>query len=73
MNALKRYLGIVWVAGGVLLAILLTYKAVNAFSAAAVSAEDYVFWAVIVTIFIPIIIGFVLFGYYALMGEYGES
>ncbi|MGX5689859.1 DUF6814 family protein [Arcticibacter tournemirensis] len=71
MNTLKKYLGIIWVCGGVLLAIFLSYKALAVLSSGVATAEDYVFWSVIIVIFIPIIVGFILFGYYAWKGEYG--
>lgn len=70
MNALRKYLGILWLLLGVVLGAYLFYKAAVALGSASSNAEDYVFWIVIVTIFIPILIGFILFGYYACKGEY---
>lgn len=72
MNALRKYLGIVWLTAGIALAAFLAYQAIGALGASEVTAEDYVFWIVIVTIFIPIIIGFILFGFYAVKGEYDK-
>jgi len=58
--------------GALALAVALPYFAMDRLSSPDASQEDYVFWIVIVTIFIPIIIGFVLFGYYAFKGEYND-
>lgn len=73
MNSLRKYLGILWLLLGVILGVYLFYKAADALSSPATHAEDYVFWIVIVTIFIPILIGFILFGYYAYKGEYSRE
>lgn len=70
MDSLKKILGWVWVAAGVLLAIYLPYRAILQLGGGQAGQEDYVFWIVILTIFAPIIAGFVLFGYYAAKGEY---
>lgn len=70
MNTLKRYLGIVWILSGLALGLFLLYKAIAVLGSAAPSAEDYVFWIVILVIFVPIVLGFVLFGYYVWQGEY---
>ncbi len=71
MNTLRKYLGIIWMLGGMLLAAFLSYKAAVVLNSGSAAAEDYVFWVVTILIFIPIIIGFVLFGFYAFKGEYG--
>jgi len=73
MNVLKRLFGVIWMLGGFVLAVYMPYQAVAKLTAPAASAEDFVFWIVVVTIFIPIIIGFILFGYYAVKGEYSEA
>ncbi len=72
MNQLKKYLGLLWIALGIGAAIYLPYQAVSKLSAETAGTEDMVFWIVIVAIFIPIIIGFILFGYYAFKNEYSE-
>lgn len=70
MNTLKKYLGIVWILAGLALGLFLLYKATMVLSSAGPKAEDLVFWIVILLIFVPIVLGFVLFGYYAWRGEY---
>ena len=73
MNALKRLFGVIWMLGGLALAVYMPYQAIAKLTTPTASAEDFVFWIVVVTIFIPIIIGFILFGYYAVKGEYAEA
>lgn len=72
MDTVRRAFGFIWMAVAVGLAVLLPYFAVSRLSSPAATQEDYVFWIVIVTIFIPIIIGFILFGFYAFKGEYND-
>lgn len=70
MDALKRFFGLVWILAGAALALYLPYQARIKLNSNGATQEDYVFWIVILVIFIPIIIGFILFGYYAAKGEY---
>lgn len=72
MDTIRKAFGFVWMAGAVMLAVLLPYFAISRLGSGKATEEDYVFWIVIVTIFIPIIIGFILFGYYAFKGEYND-
>ena len=69
MNQLKKWLGIVWI----LLSPLTIFYLIK--TAAAEIDKDpgtntIIQWAVFVVIFIPIAIGMVIFGYYAIKGEY---
>lgn len=70
MDAAKRFFGWVWMIAGVALTLYMPYQAITKLSSVQATQEDYVFWIVIVVIFIPIIIGFILFGYYAIKGDY---
>ena len=63
----------IWMLAGLALAVYMPYQAILKLTAPTASAEDFVFWIVVVTIFIPIIIGFILFGYYAVKGEYADA
>lgn len=72
MDTIRKVFGFIWMAGAVMLAVLLPYFAITRLGSGQATEEDYVFWIVIVTIFIPIIIGFILFGYYAFKGEYND-
>jgi cytochrome bd-type quinol oxidase subunit 2 len=73
MDNVKKYFGIVFLLLGIALAFYLPYNAINRLGSSTATSEDYIFWIVIITIFIPIIAGFILFGYYAFKGEYRES
>lgn len=73
MNALKKMLGLVWMLAGIALTLGLPYETIRKLSSATATAEDYVFWLVIVVIFLPITIGLALFGRYAWQGEYDKN
>jgi hypothetical protein len=69
MNALKRYAGIIWMLlGPAMLAFLIRTAAQEI--ARNNNTDTWVQWGVFIFIFIPIAIGLVLFGWFALRGEY---
>lgn len=71
MKHLKKIGGIVWI----LLALLAVYLMVHQASAefaASPALDTRIFWYTIVPVFIPIMAGLGLFGYYCLKGEYDE-
>lgn len=72
MNALKKYLGIIWIA----LALLCGYYGITALGIPKLVSghtEDLVFGIIIVFVLMPIIVGGLLtFGVYALQGEYSD-
>ena len=71
MNALKRFLGIIWL----LLAPVVIYFLVSG-AITHIDAEgkkdinNPVIWIIIIAIFTPIAIGLMIFGWYAFKGEY---
>jgi hypothetical protein len=73
MNTLKRYLGILWL----LLAPLVIYFLISG-AIANIDPEgkkdinNPLIWVIIITIFTPIAIGLMIFGWYALKGEYDK-
>ncbi|MEX6689032.1 hypothetical protein QTN47_16105 [Danxiaibacter flavus] len=69
MNLLKRILGVVWMLIGPAAIAFLIYEAIQKISANP-SQDVYLPWIIIITIFAPIAVGFVIFGYYSLNGEY---
>ncbi|QNA46336.1 DUF6814 family protein [Lacibacter sediminis] len=71
MNKLKRYAGLVWIIAGPLIFILLLMAAwYNIDTAGKKDINNPVPWVIIIGIFLPIVIGLVIFGWYALKGEY---
>jgi hypothetical protein len=78
MSAFKRFMGLVWIA----LALFVLYMMVSQSTielAAAKKATDAakivdtkIFWYSILPIFLPLVFGMGLFGYFALKGEYNE-
>ncbi len=70
MNALKRILGFVWFLAGPSVLGYLLYEAMKKNSLPTSTSNDMLQWAIIIGIFIPIAIGFMIFGYYSIKGEY---
>ncbi|WP_298396543.1 DUF6814 family protein [Flavobacterium sp.] len=71
MNAIKKYLGIVWIA----LAIAVAYYSIEIFGGKLTSGkqDDLVFGIIIFFILLPMIVtGLSIFGYYAITNEYDE-
>ena len=69
MNTIKKIFGLIWIALGPLVLYYLI-KTGAAEIAKNPATNTKVEWWVFIGIFIPISIGLVLFGYYALKGEY---
>lgn len=69
MNTLKRIAGIVWIILGPLAIYYLLKTAIAEIEKKPV-IDTKIQWAVFVVVFIPIAIGIMIFGYYALKGEY---
>jgi hypothetical protein len=72
MNLLKRAFGIVWIALGPLMLYYLIRTGAAEIAKKPV-IDTKIQWGVFIGIFIPIAVGIVLFGYYALKGEYGAE
>lgn len=71
MNRLKRYLGIVWLLLAPVVIFFLGYGAMTNIDAAGKKdINNPLIWVIIITIFTPIAIGLMIFGWYALKGEY---
>jgi purine-cytosine permease-like protein len=69
MNSLKRFAGVIWMLLGPV-AIYYLVKTAASEIAKKPLIDTRVQWGVFVVIFIPIAIGIMIFGYYALRGEY---
>jgi uncharacterized Tic20 family protein len=71
MNALKKYLGIIWLLLGPAVIFFLANGAIqNIDHAGKKEINNLTIWIIIITIFTPIAIGLMIFGWYALKGEY---
>lgn len=72
MNTLKKLLGFVWMAISPLLIWFLTAQAIQKMAIANEASKSNVLlqWVIILMIFIPICIGFFIFGWYGVKGEY---
>lgn len=73
MNNLKKYLGIVWL---LLAPIVIYFMVAGAIEHIDPSGKkdinNPVIWIIIITIFTPIAIGLMIFGWYAFKGEYDQ-
>lgn len=69
MNQLKRFAGIIWLLLGPV-SMFYLIKTAAAEMAKKPILDTKIQWIVFVVIFIPIAVGLVLFGWYALKGEY---
>jgi predicted Na+-dependent transporter len=69
MNQLKRIAGIIWILLGPGAVFYLIKTAMDEIAKKPV-LDTKIQWAVFVVVFIPIAIGMVIFGWYALKGEY---
>ena len=75
MNALKKILGLCWMLLAPCLVIFMIGQASEKIGMAtegAARTNTALQWGIILLVFIPICGGFMLFGYYALKGEYSN-
>jgi hypothetical protein len=77
MNTLKKALGLVWMALGPVVLFYLIKTGASEIAKAEIAQKSVldakIQWSVFIIVFIPIAVGLVLFGYYALRGEYGSE
>ena len=71
MNTIRKYAGIVWILLGPVSLYFLVKTALAEIEHKPL-IDTKIQWAVFVIVFIPIAIGLVIFGYYALKNEYEE-
>ena len=71
MNAIKKYLGIIWLLlAPVVIYFLVSGAISNIDPAGKKDINNPVIWVIIITIFTPIAIALMIFGWYAFKGEY---
>jgi len=71
MNSIRKLLGFVWILLGPAAVLFLLYEAYNKISEKP-TQDVYLPWIIIIIIFTPIAFGLVIFGYYAIKGDYDE-
>lgn len=69
MNYVKRFLGIIWILLAPLAIYYLVKTALQEIEKKPV-IDTKIQWLVFIIVFIPIAIGLIIFGYFALKGEY---
>ncbi|HOA37592.1 MAG TPA: hypothetical protein PLQ32_08810 [Flavihumibacter sp.] len=69
MSQIKRWFGVLWILAGLALAILLFRIAIHEMTSKP-QIDTQIQWIVFLIVFLPIIAGLVIFGYYAMKGEY---
>lgn len=73
MDSLKKILGWVWLVAGPAFILFLVKGAIDNIDLnGKKEINDPVIWIIILLIFLPIAIGFVIFGWYAIKGEYNH-
>lgn len=75
MNASKKYFGLIWILLGPISVSLMAWQAWEKIQEAKPGTDQTntaLQWGIILLIFIPIAIGLVIFGRYALAGEYNQ-
>jgi hypothetical protein len=74
MNTVKKILGIVWIVLGPVVLFYLVKTGMGEVAKAELAQKSVldtkIQWGVFIVVFVPIAFGLVLFGYYALKGEY---
>jgi len=69
MNTIKRFAGIIWILMGPVAIYYLIKTASEEITKKPV-LDTKIQWVVFVVVFIPVVIGLMIFGWYALKGEY---
>lgn len=75
MNGFKKALGLLWIILGPASMVFMFMQAIEKTNLAAEGVDrtnTALQWGIILFIFIPISIGLVIFGYYAMKGEYDK-
>ena len=73
MNTVKKIMGLIWMLLAPVIIFFLVKSAVhNIGSGGTKDINQPVPWIIIITIFTPIAIGLMIFGYYALKGGYNK-
>ena len=72
-GAVKRIMGFVWMIIAPVIIFFLISGAVNNIGHGSKDINKPIPWIIIITIFTPIAAGLMIFGYYAIKGEYNKK
>ncbi len=73
MNTVKKIMGLVWIIlAPVIIYLLVTSALHNINSGGTRDINQPIPWIIIIGIFTPIALGLMIFGYYAIKGEYDK-
>jgi len=70
MNTIKKILGLVWMGVSPVIIYFLVMGAIHNIGGGTKDINNPIPWIIIISIFTPIAIGLMIFGWYALKGEY---
>ena len=73
MNLLKRMMGFVWMIIAPVIIFFLISGAINNIGNGSKDINKPIPWIIIIIIFTPIAAGLMIFGYYAIKGEYDKN
>ena len=73
MKNIKKWMGFVWMILAPLVIFFLVRGAVHNIGQGTKDIHQAIPWIIIIGIFIPIALGMMIFGYYAVKGEYEEG
>ena len=73
MNQLKKLMGFVWMIIAPVIIFFLISGAVNNIGNGSKDINKSIPWIIIITIFTPIAAGLMIFGWYAIKGEYDRD
>ena len=73
MKNIKKWMGFVWMILAPLVIFFLVRGAVHHIGQGTKDIHQPIPWIIIIGIFIPIAMGMMIFGYYAVKGEYEEG
>jgi len=76
MNRIKKYAGYIWMISAPVMIVFMVWQAYEKVTAAAegiTRTNAILQWGIILVIFIPVCIGFFIFGKYAAQGEYDHN
>jgi purine-cytosine permease-like protein len=73
MNKIKKIMGIVWMLLAPIIIYFLVNGAIQNIGNGTKDINKPIPWIIIISIFTPIAVGLMIFGYYSLKGEYNTT